>query len=93
MSAQQEFLKAVLSQSSGLDFPKVAFTAQGVTETNMGLISQASILMKIGGVADGTFQTHTIPGSTGMQDGLSYFFRDEAATRELMRSIYSANTQ
>lgn len=89
MSAQQEFLKAVVLQSMGLDLPAVLFTAQGEVETNMSMTAATGLIAQAAGMQDGSFNTHTIPGSTGMQDGLSFFFHDAAGTAELMRGIYA----
>lgn len=89
VSAQQEFLKAVMSQSSGMDYPKIALAASSVTKTNISLTSGLGLVTKAMGKQGGTFVTHTIPGSAGMKDGLSYFFHDEAGTEELVRSLYA----
>lgn len=88
MSAQQEFLKAVISQAPGFNLPVIAFTAQAVTETNMSMPAQAAFLARMTSVSGGTFNTYTVPGTTGMQDSLSYFFHDPAATKAMMLEIY-----
>jgi anionic cell wall polymer biosynthesis LytR-Cps2A-Psr (LCP) family protein len=36
------------------------------------------------------FNTQTLPGTTGMQNGLSYFFVDASGAKELMRQIYAS---
>ena len=88
--AQQEFLKAMLAQGGGLNFLYVAMTAQREVTTNMRLTSALALVSQASGMSDWTFNTHTLPGSTGMQNGLSYFFHDAAATKELMRQIYAS---
>ena len=90
VSAQQEFLKAVLSQSAGLDYPKLALTASSVTKTNMSMTSGIGLVSRAASMSGGSFNTYTIPGTAGMQDGASYFFHDAAGTKELMRGIYGS---
>ena len=85
--AQQELLQAVVAQSGGLDYPKLAIVARAETSTNMSLVSQAAFAARLTGMAGGTFNTYTLPGSSGMMDGLSYFFHDAEATRNLIRQI------
>ena len=89
IGAQQELLKAVLAQSAGLDFPKIAVVARAETNTNMSIFSQAALAAKAAGISGGTFKTHMIPGSSGMRDGLSYYFHDAEATGALVRGIYN----
>jgi len=90
VSAQQEFLNAVMTQSAGLDFAKVALAASNVTKTNMNLTTQAGFATRAASIRGGMFYTHTIPGGAGMQDGLSYFFHDAAATKAMMDEIYAS---
>ena len=91
VSAQQEFLKAVLAQSAGLDVAKIAVAARSETVTNMSLPAQAGLMTRAAGMKDGAFYTHTIPGASGMQNGYSYFFHDAPATKDLMRAIYASS--
>jgi len=91
ISAQQELLKAIVSQSNGLDYAKIAVVARAETRTNTNFISQAALATRAAGIAGGTFNTYVIPGSTGTKDGLSFFFHDPAGTYELIRQIYNNN--
>ncbi|MDR3363580.1 MAG: LCP family protein [Clostridiales Family XIII bacterium] len=88
VSAQQEFLKAAISGSAGLDFPKVALTAQGEVKTNMKFTAAMGLAGNAIGMGGGSFNAYTIPGTTGMQNGASYFFADAAGTKALMQQIY-----
>ena len=90
ISAQQEFLRAVLGQSAGLDVAKVAIAARSETTTNMSLPAQAGLMTRAAGMSGGAFYTYMIPGDTGMQDGASYYFHDPAATKDLLRAIYAS---
>jgi len=90
VNAQQEFLKAVLSQAGALDYPKLALTVSSVTKTNISITTGTGLAIKAANMGSGAFYTHTLPGAGGMKDGLSYFFHDEAATKDLMRQIYAA---
>jgi len=90
MATQQDFLKAALSQAGGFDLARVAMVARSEANTNMSLTAQAGFMLRARGMTGGSFYTHTIPGTTGMQDGLSYFFHDPAGTKELMRNIYAS---
>jgi len=86
--AQQELLKAVVAQSGALDVPRVAVVARAETRTNMSIVSQLASAGRLAGMAGGSFNTYTLPGTTGMKDGLSFFFHDAEATRALVRSLY-----
>jgi len=86
--AQQELIKAVAAQSGGLDYPRIAIVARAETRTNMSVFSQAAFAARLAGMAGGTFNTYTIPGTPGMKDGLSFFFHDAEATRHLVRQLY-----
>ena len=86
--AQQELIKAVVAQSAGLDFPRIAVVARAETRTNMSVFSQAAFAARLAGMTGGTFNTYTIPGSPGMKDGLSYFFHDADGTYNLVRQLY-----
>ena len=88
INAQQELLKAVASQAGALDFAKIAIVARAETKTNMSVISQAAFATRLAGMAGGSFNTYTIPGKAGMQNGLSYFFHDQDATTALVKQIY-----
>ena len=90
IDAQRELLKAMMEQAGGLDYAKIAVVASAETKTNMDIFAQTAFAAKATGMSGGSFHTHRIPGSTGMKDGLSFFFNDEAGTRELMRQIYSS---
>jgi len=90
IGAQQELLKAMMEQAGGLDYAKIAVVASAETKTNMDVFAQVAFASKATSMSGGTFHTHMLPGTTGMKDGLSFFFNDESATRELMRQIYGS---
>jgi LCP family protein required for cell wall assembly len=87
VSAQQEFLKAVVRQSMGLDLPRVALTAQSVVETNVSFPAALSMASQLAGVSDGDFRTWMLPGTPQMLNGASYYIADRAATDDMMRQI------
>ena len=89
MSAQQDFLKAAFSQLGALNIPSVAVVVQREVDTNMGITAALGLAARAARMNTWDFVTHKLPGGAGMQDGLSYFFHDAAATKELMRQIYS----
>jgi len=88
ISAQQELLRAIVAQAGGFDYPRIAIVARAETKTNMSLFSQAALAGRLAGMAGGSFNTYTIPGSPGMMNGLSYFFHDAGATRDLVDRLY-----
>ena len=90
INAQQEFLKSAFSQLGLLNIPSVALTVQREVDTNMQMTSAIALATKASGMRDWAFNTHKLPGSSGMQNSLSYFFHDAAATKELMRQIYAS---
>jgi LCP family protein required for cell wall assembly len=90
ISAQQQFLKAVLSQSAGLDYVRIGWTAYNEAETNIRMTAALGLGARASRMTGGSFTTHTIPGSAGMKDGASFFFHDAEATKSLMRSIYNS---
>jgi len=90
ISAQQEFLKSALSQLSALNIASVALTVHNEVNTNMGMTSGLALAARASGMSGWQFVTYTLPGSPGMQDGLSYFFHDAAAAKEMMRQIYAS---
>ena len=90
ISAQQEFLKAAFSQLGALNVPGVAVTVQREVNTNMNITTALGYAARASSGNGWNFVTHKLPGSTGMKDGLSFFFHDAAAAKELMRQIYSS---
>ena len=90
IGAQQGFLKELLGQAGGLDIAKIAVVANGEVKTNMTLPAQAGLMSRAAKVTGGSAYTHMIPGQSGMQDGLSYYFHDAPATKDLMRQIYAS---
>ena len=90
ISAQQEFIKSAFSQLGGLSIPSVALVVQREVNTNMKITAALGLAARAATSSDWNFVTHKLPGTPGMQDGLSYFFHDAAATKELMRQIYAS---
>ena len=88
IKAQQELLKAVVAQSGAFDFPRIAVVARAETRTNMSIVSQLASAGRLAGMAGGSFNTYMLPGTPGMKDGLSYYFHDAEATKNLVRSLY-----
>ena len=88
VSAQQEFLKAVISQGMGFDFPRVAFAANNNVETNMSFAAALSTATQMANISGGSFETWTLPGTPGMMDGASYYFADRGATENMMWQIF-----
>ena len=93
IDAQQGFLRSVLSQSEGFDLPKIALVASNEAKSNLSMTAALALMTRAGGLKDWEFNSWTIPGTTGMQDGLSYFFHDPEGTKEMMRQIYGADSQ
>lgn len=90
ISAQQEFLKSAFSQLGALNVPGVAMAVQREVETNMNITTALGYAGRMSGTSGWDFVTHKLPGTTGMQNGLSYFFHDAAGAKELMRAIYAS---
>ena len=89
IEAQQGFLKSLLKQGGGLDYVRLGWTAFYLSKTNISMPAAFGLVLRATGMTTGAFNTHTIPGTTGMKDGLSFFFHDEVGTRGLMRAIYA----
>ena len=90
ISAQQEFIKSAFSQMGALNIPGVAIVVQREVNTNMRMTAALGLAARAATSSGWDFVTHKLPGTPGMQEGLSYFFHDEAATKELMRQIYAS---
>jgi len=86
--AQQELLKAIAAQAGGFDYARIAVVARAETRTNMSVVSQVAFMGRLTGLTNGTYNMYTVPGGPGMMNGLSYYFHDADATRNLVRQIY-----
>jgi LCP family protein required for cell wall assembly len=93
VDAQQEFLKQVFSKTVSLSFPKVVAAFISEVNTNIG----AKMMVRLGkeavGMDKSQFATYTTPGTAGMKNSASYYFTDEALTREMMTNIYSMKAE
>jgi LCP family protein required for cell wall assembly len=93
VSAQQEFLKEAFRQSIGFGFPKVAAAVLGEVNTNISGKTMTRLGSAAIGMDFGSFQTWTIPGTTGTVNGASYFFADAEQTQAMTRQIYNSGTE
>jgi len=85
---QQQFIREALKQAeySYTDIPKLASLAASHTKTNMEMGEMFSIGRALIG-NDFKLRTATIPGKTGMINGISYVFPDEGTKDKLVDAM------
>lgn len=88
IKAQQEFVKSAFRRALGFSLPKVVKTTMESVDSDLPLGVATKLAAGAIGLDGEDMQTHMIPGKSGMKDGLSYWFPDEAGIEELVNSIY-----
>jgi LCP family protein required for cell wall assembly len=88
IAAQQEFMKAALKKAIGINLPKVVETVLQNVETDVKIGVAAKLAMKAARLDGDDVASHLTPGEAHMQDGLSYWFTDEAAIEDMVKGIY-----
>jgi cell envelope-related function transcriptional attenuator common domain len=89
IKAQQEFVKSAFRQALGLSLPKVVKTALDNVDSDIPLGMATKLAAKAIGLDKDDIRTVMIPGKSGTQDGLSYWFPDEDGIKELLEQIYN----
>jgi len=89
VAAQQEFVKQAIKQSMGLNLPSVATAAIRNVDSDITLRTILSLAKEVSDADSNAVETYTIPGNSGMYNGLSFFFEDLQQTESMLRAIYS----
>jgi LCP family protein required for cell wall assembly len=96
VGAQQEFVKAAIKQSFGLNLPSVARAAIENVDSDVTLRTILSLISDVtdsdstkSGASSKSVDTYIIPGNAATYEALSFYFCDEAQTEDMLRSIYS----
>lgn len=86
--AQQEFLRSAFQQSIG-HLPSVVTSVFENVKSNIDLKTALKIAAKATDMDKENIYTHVLPGrAADGPDGLSYFFMDAEATKEMITNIY-----
>ena len=88
IKAQQEFVKSAFRQALGFSLPKVVKTTLDNVDSDLPLGIATKLAASAVGLDGEDIQTIMIPGESGMQDGLSYWFPDENGIEEMLTQIY-----
>ncbi|MDR0570421.1 MAG: LCP family protein [Clostridiales Family XIII bacterium] len=88
IQAQQDFVKAAIKKSLGLNLPKVVTAVMENMESDMTLSTALKLAARLKGFDTANIHGHTLPGEGRTKDGLSYWIQDKAATEELVDVIY-----
>ena len=88
VKAQQEFIKSAFRQALGLSLPKVVKTTLENVDSDIPLGVAAKLAAKAAGINGEDMTTVTIPGKSGMRDGLSFWLPDEEGIKEMLMQIY-----
>lgn len=87
--AQQEFVKQAIKQSMGLNLPSVAKSTINNVDSDITLRTILSLVKQVASTESNSVETYTLPGNSGMYNGLSFFFEDFTQTEDMLRAIYS----
>ncbi len=93
VKAQQEFIKSAFREALGLSLPKVAKTVIQNVDSDLTLSMSAKIAGKAAGLTGEDIRTWLTPGESGMKNGASYWWTDEAAIEEMLMEIYSVEEE
>lgn len=86
---QQEFIKQAFKQSLGLQLPKVAKSVLDNVDSDLDIGIATKIAAKASALEMDSIETYTLPGTSGMIGGLSFWKQDESATVEMLEQIYA----
>lgn len=89
INAQQQFVESALKKSSGLNITKLAGSVIENVDSDITLRTILSLASDANEVSTDSVDMHTLPGNSGMYQGLSFFFGDYDQIEEMLRAIYS----
>lgn len=89
IKAQQEFIKSAFRQALGLSLPKVVATTLENVDSDLPLGMATKLAAKAVRLDGEDMQTYLLPGKSGTQDGLSYWFADEDEVEKMLMEIYN----
>ena len=88
--AQQDFMKAALRKTMGLNLPKVISIIMENVESDVTNGVALKLAAKMAAFDMEDLYTHTLPGKEGNKDGLSYWFYNRDETEEMVKGIYAS---
>lgn len=89
VEAQQQFIESAIKKSLSLKLPKVANATIENVDSDITLRVILSMASDLPDMGSNSISTNTLPGNSGMYQGLSFFFCDKQQTIEMLRAIYS----
>ncbi len=89
IKAQQEFVKSAFRQALGFSLPSVVKTTLDNVDSDLPLGMATKLAAKAVGLEGENLETVTIPGKSGMKDGLSFWFADDDGIEEMLMQIYN----
>lgn len=93
IKAHHQFMNEAMKKALGFRLPVVASQVFKNVKTDMPLTEILLNVKNAVGISHEDLNTYVLPGKDGRKKGLSYFFYDEEATKELMRSIYEGRIE
>ncbi|HVI42195.1 MAG TPA: hypothetical protein VM577_16200, partial [Anaerovoracaceae bacterium] len=93
IKAQQEFVKSAFRQALGFSLPKVVKTTLDNVDSDLPLGMATKLAASAVGLDGEDMQTIMIPGKSGTQEGLSYWFPDKNGIEEMLTQIYNVQPE
>lgn len=88
IEAQQEFLKAAVKKSLGLQLPALIKEAYSHVETNIEVLDILSLAGDLVGYSTDNINASTLPGMETPLEGLSFYIPDNDGIKNLVYSLY-----
>ncbi|MDR1134597.1 MAG: LCP family protein [Clostridiales Family XIII bacterium] len=92
ITAQQEFMKAALKKSVGLNLPKVVDKIMQNVETDLKIGVAGKLAINAAKLDMGNITTYLTPGEAHTRDRLSYWFINEEEIEKMVKGIYMPET-
>lgn len=89
IKVQQEFIKQAFKQSLGPQLPKVATAVLDNVDSDLKLGMATKIAAKAVGLTEDDIETYTLPGTSGMIGGLSFWKQDKDGTQQMLMELYA----
>ncbi len=89
IKAQQEFVKSAIKKAMGFRLPAVATTAFRYVRTDMELQDALRLATSATGLNTEEISSYMLPGEDKYRNGVSYYFHDMQAIRDLLIEIYA----
>ena len=94
IEAQQEFMKSAFKQAMSLRLPSVIAAVLENVKSDLTLDMALKIATSAKNLDMSTIETYTLPGEARNGDGgLSFYFYDEAQTKEMLTQIYTISPE